>query len=192
MPSNPKMPKKRIVSRLLLAFAALSLVTSFFLSFSGEEQILAETVPSTGGTIGPFEIEEAGTVLTARVRQTLPVNTWSSVSLGLLNAQKQYLIGFGDGLWHEQGYDEGYYWNEAVSAFEGTVTIAEPGQYYLEATPESNLSAIQQRNNPIRVTASTQGFSSIPHFGAGIVALIAGLLLNFFGKGTAYTMLKES
>ncbi|WP_148863611.1 hypothetical protein [Marinobacter fonticola] len=186
MTQNQPHPQMRIVGRCLFIFAVVSLITAFILSVLGGTDKLRENVPADGGIIGPFHIEEGNTVLRANVHQNLPVNQWSFVTLALLDSQKQYLTGFGEGFWDEDGYDsDGYYWREAEESYEAKVTVAQPGDYYLEVTPESNLSASQVSGTPISVQVATLGFSPIPHMATGIIALIAYVVLRFFSRSSS-------
>lgn len=184
---------QRKLSPIFLGFGALSLATAFVLSFAGSEQILRETVGPRGGTLGPFVIGEDNTVLTAKVNQRLPLGSWSFVTLALLNAQKEYLIGFGGEFWHEAGVgSEGYRWEQADDGYEASLTVPEDGRYYLDVKPENNLPPAAAKGNAITVTLTTRGFSTIPHFAAGIIAVLIGLLLSFIGKGSLFSMLKET
>ncbi|BES70500.1 hypothetical protein RE428_15180 [Marinobacter nanhaiticus D15-8W] len=192
MTQNQPLPQINVVGRCLFAFAVASLITAFILSLPGGTQKLAESVPADGGIVGPFHIEEDDTILRANVRQNLPVNQWSFVTLSLLDSQKRYLTGFGEGFWDEDGYDEGYYWREAEESYEAKVTVAKPGDYYLQVTPESNLSPNQISSSPINVQVATLGFSPIPHMAIGILALIAYFVLRFFRKsGSTLDLLRE-
>lgn len=193
MTQNQPLPKLRLIGRCLFFFAALSLITAFVLSLLGGTQKVYEKVPADGGIVGPFHIEEGNTILHASIHQNLPVNQWSFVSLSLLDSQKKYLTGFGEGFWDEEGYDaDGYYWRESEESYEAKITVAEPGDYYLEVTPESNLSSEQMSSNPIGVTVETLGFSPIPHMAAGILALIAYVVLRFFSKsGSTLDLIRE-
>lgn len=173
----------------LLGFGALCLVTAFFLSFAGGETLVdKQAVPASGGVVGPFTIEEGGTVLDVEVEQTLPLQTWSYVSLGLLNENKQWLIGFGGEFWHEAGRG----WEEADREYEATLTIPDDGRFYLQVKPDTDMSARQAKGNPIYVEVATQGFSTIPHFGAGILAILLGLIFNVIGGGKLFGVLQES
>lgn len=193
MRNDRKNSWKRLLVAPLLSFGALCLLTALVLSFISSEEILKDYVPAaTGGIVGPFTIEEGGTVLSVEVSQSLPLQTWSFVSLALLDERKQWLIGFGDEFWHESGIDsEGYHWNEAVAEYEAHLTIPEDGRYYLQVKPESNLRGnTEYKFIFVRLTA--RGFSTIPHFAVGILAVIIGLSLSFISRGTAFTVLKET
>lgn len=96
--------------------------------------------------MGPYKIDDANTILHAKVEQRMPLNTWSNVTISLLNAKKQYLTGFGDGFWHEDGRDaEGYYWNQQVNSYEAKLVVNKPGEYYLKVSPESDFSRREKK-----------------------------------------------
>ncbi|MDN5862179.1 MAG: hypothetical protein L0H19_01895 [Salinisphaera sp.] len=186
--------KKSWMGRLvlpLLGFGVICLITAFFLSFIASDQLLLDKVPATGGVVGPFTIKEDGTVLVAEVSQSLPLQTWSFVSLALLDQKKQWLIGFGNEFWHEAGYDGGR-WEQAVSSYEATLTIPKDGQYYMQVKPENNMRPAAAAGNEITVRLTTRGFSTIPHFAAGMIAIIAGLILSFVSGGKVFSALKET
>lgn len=170
-----------LLGPLLIVFAALCLITSAGVSiFSvvGSEQARAE-FPAEGGQTKPFTIDKANTILDIAVSQNLPVDTWSDVTVSLVDASGEPLIGVGDGLWHEDGYDEGEYWNQADSSYSGRVVVHEPGTYRLDVEVSDNIEPIKREDAPITVTAKIGGMSYIPHFAAGVIALLLGVILTF-------------
>lgn len=178
--------QKAIIRRLLFLFAALSLFTSLVINLAGGQPKVSDTVLAAGGTLGPIHIDEPNTILRVRVRQNLPLNHWSFVTLELLDDQKRYLTGFGDEFWSEDGYDsDGYYWRESEGTYKARVTVPKAGDYYLKVKPESNLSSGQKRTGNIAVSVKTASFSPIPHLAAGIIAIIAWFVLGFIGGGTS-------
>lgn len=182
--------KQRLVLPLL-GFGVVCLVTSFALGFVASKVVLTDQVPAIGGIVGPFAIAKNGTVLTVDVSQSLPLRAWSFVSVALLDARKQWLIGFGDEFWHESGNDDGY-WEEADTHYEATLTIPEDGRYYLQVKPENNMPPNAATGNVITVRATTRRFSTVPHFAVGMVAVILGLILSFVSGGHVFRALKES
>lgn len=191
MSNDKKVTWQRQLVIPLLGFGVLCLLTAFVLSFIASDELLVQKVPATGGIVGPFTITDDGTVLDVEVSQALPLQTWSDVSVGLLDARKQWLIGFGGEFWHESGYDGGR-WEEADSEYHASLTIPDDGRYYLQVKPQNNLRASAPGNHAITVRANTRGFSTIPHFAVGIVAIVLGLLLSFISGGGIFAALKES
>lgn len=189
-----KKPKRSWMGQLalpLLGFGVLCLLTAFFLGFVASEKLLYETVPASGGVVGPFAIEEDGTVLDIEVHQNLPLQTWSFVTLSLLDQNKQWLIGFGDEFWHESGYDGGS-WEQAQADYEATVTVPKRGKYYLKVKPQTNMSKVSASQGSIYVKLTTRGFSTIPHFATGIIAIILSLIFGKLGGGGLFGFLKET
>lgn len=186
-------PAMLSISRSLFGFAALCLLTSLILSLFDGSDLLQETVGSKGGEIGPFSIKKDNTVLIANVYQNIPRDHWSFIGLELLDSNRNYLTGFGDELWSEDGYDsEGYYWQESDKDYSAKVTVNKAGTYYLKVTPDNNFKPEQQRSKDINITLKTQSLSTIPHFAAAIISLILALILNFIGGGISRQLLTES
>lgn len=180
------------VGLALIAFAIVSLITSFFLNHIGTTQLFKDHVSGQGATLGPIHIAQDGTTLAVAVRQPLPTNSWSFLTFSLLDENKRYLTGFGDGLWDETGVDGGYSWHEADETFSAKITVPDDGTYYLALKPESSLPAQKLAQHSIFVTVTAQSYSPIPHLAAGIIALIVGVLLNLSGGGLLVRALRES
>lgn len=179
--------------RILFAFAALCLVTSCGLSLPGGTQKVLENLPAEGGIIGPLVVEDGGTILDIHVYQPVPVGHWSSVTVALLDANKQYLVGVGEGLWHEEGRDyEGYYWRESETSYQGKLTVAEPGEYFFDVSTENNFDASDRGRASIKVDIDEGGFSPIPHRAIGLVTLILAVIVGLFRyRGTFREMVQE-
>lgn len=189
--TKPRSWKQRLILPLM-AFGIACLITSFFLGFVASEDIMTnQVVPASGGIVGPFTIEDNGTVLEIEIDQRLPLQTWSFVSVALLDENKQWLIGFGDEFWHESGYDGGY-WEQSVNQYEANLTIPDDGRYYLKIKPQTDMRPAVATKHDIYVSMTTRGFSTIPHFAAGIIAIIISLILNFMTGGGLFAMLKET
>ncbi|HCW91542.1 MAG TPA: hypothetical protein DHU56_16045 [Marinobacter sp.] len=166
-------PSRIPLVRILFAFAAACLITSCGLSLSGGTPKLTERLPAEGGMIGPVEIDDPGSILAIRVYQPIPLGHWSSVTVSLLDAKKQFLLGLGDGFWHEEGRDyEGYYWRESETSYEGKLTVEDAGKYFLAVSAENNFDPSDLGSAQISVTVDDGGLSPIPHRAVGIIALI--------------------
>lgn len=123
--------------------------------------------------IGPFQVQQAGTVIKASFASNLPLNSWSFVEAELLDQDRDYLFSFGKELWHETGVDSDGKWTESDISYEMKFTVAEPGTYFLNIKTQG--SAMPGR---IRVMLATTIGSSIPHFAFGIITLVIGLIMN--------------
>ncbi|GAA3568199.1 hypothetical protein [Marinobacter xestospongiae] len=166
------------LARLLLLFGVLCLITSLVIGWLPGDQHQREQLSLNGGLVGPIHIDDHNTVLHTSVAADLPINSWSSVTLGLLDQDKRYLTGFGDSLWFEEGVDsEGYYWREAYSRYDAKITVPSPGEYYLQVTTEDNLSERQRAGRYLDVEADTRGMSAIPHRVGAIIAIVLLVVL---------------
>jgi len=122
-------PRARAVGIVLSLFGLLCIVTALVLSGSGKRELKAK-LPPEGGQVGPVVVKKANTVLAINVEQQFRVDGWSYLEGEVLDADENYLFGFGDELWAESGYDEGN-WHEEKNDYDLYVTIPEPGTYYL-------------------------------------------------------------
>lgn len=181
------------LARLLLLFGVLCLITSLVIGWLPGNQHQREQLPLNGGLIGPIHIDDHNTVLHTSVAADLPINSWSSVTLGLLDQDKRYLAGFGDDLWFAEGVDsEGYYWREAFSEYDTKITVPSAGEYYLQVTTEDNVNASQRSGRYINVQVTTHDMSAIPHqVGALIAIVLLVLLLVLRHRAQLQEMLSE-
>ena len=167
----------RITGILVFLFGLVCLGTALVFSFDSGK-VIKGAVPPTGGTLGPIVVDEPDTVLLIEVFQPQQGYGWTYVSGELLDAEQEFLFGFGQELWHEKGYDDGP-WDEALQNFDIKVTVPQKGTYFAFVEAE------QQPANPIGgnigVTISPKMGSSVPHFTAGIAGLIFGLLFFIGG-----------
>lgn len=171
----------RFTSIGIVILGVLSLLTSLY--FTTQRQVLQQTLPATGGSVGPFEVKSAGTVLEVVVVQSLTLppgsNTatrgvWSFVSGEVTDDDDEYLFGFGGELWKESGYD-GSYWTEEDRDYAIKLTMPEAGQFFLEFSSEAPFGATV---GPMRVTVHQLRGSAIPHFVLGIALVLLGLMLR--------------
>lgn len=162
------------IAKVFFVFAILCFITGFILSFNTGVKESA-TVSEDGALIGPFTIEEDNTVLQMEVNRSIQGETWSFITLELLDEDQNYLMGFGDELYYETGYDSDGRWTASKQSYDQKFTIPEKGEFYLRAVTE-NGSQIPSEYGDIKVTIKEQIASSIPQVIAGIV----GLLISIF------------
>jgi hypothetical protein len=166
----------RRISQVLLLFGVACYLTSCAMNWEGDVDI-EEQLPANGGTLGPIEVKEAGTVLEVHVEQRIQQGAgrsfkrWSFVTSELLGADKQYLTGFGGGFWHEAGYDEGY-WREQDASYQNKITVPEAGRYYLRFKTESDVTPSELSD--IQVSVESNVGSSLPHHVAALLAFVVG------------------
>lgn len=161
--------------KLVMLFGLVSYATSCVMDVNAGLEV-EETLPASGGTVGPVQVEEANAVLHFTVEQNIDRGSgtfkrWSFITAEVLNADKEYLTGFGEELWHEAGYDDGY-WRENKHSFNAKMTLPEAGTYYFRFKPESDVGAGEL--SQISVDIEEDLGSSLPHHVAGILGLLLG------------------
>ncbi len=97
----------------------------------------AENLGKEGGTIGPIEVKKENTVYTVKASQPVALNAWSAVNIDVFDEAGEYLFSFNGDMWHESGYDEGY-WEEEVSTIDLDINFSKPGKYTLDVSVESS------------------------------------------------------
>lgn len=188
MADTSKQAQWRILSGICLAAAGLFLLTALVLTFNSGIDLRKE-LPGEGGDIGPFTIAEPWTVLEIEVFHPVVDNHWSFVTGSLLSADGSYLIGFGDELWYASGYDSGR-WVETDYRYDTKLTVREAGTYTLHFDTESDVDPSSLR--PMTVTVEEKLGSVIPHLVAGILLIIAGIVLNLRNGGTLQRVFQEA
>lgn len=165
-------------SLVVFLFGVASLLTALFFATDGKA-IAQGTIDKNGGMLGPFPVEKPGQVLTLYVSQPFRTdNVWSFVTGEVLDAEQEYLFSFGEELWRETGYDEGF-WRETKGDFELQVTIPQPGVYHLAFQTERSG---PQVGGDLKVRVVTRGGSAVPHFAAGLVALLLAVTLRIVAE----------
>ncbi len=133
--------------------------------------------------VGPVSVDKKNTVMNFEVGQLVPLNAWSHVSIHILNANKAYITGFGEGLWHEDGYDaEGYYWEESKEHFDMKMTIPDPGKYYFKVIAERSYLKARDQYQRVQLKVTGNKGSALPLNAAGIISLIAGFILFMYAN----------
>lgn len=171
------------LGKVLMLFGVICYLTSCVMDMNTGLEV-DETLPASGGTVGPVQVEDAGTVLHFTVRQTIDqgggtFKRWSFITTEVLDEDKQYLTGFGGELWHEAGYDDGY-WRENKHSFDAKMTLPDAGTYYFRFKQESDVQPSEL--SQIKVEMAEDLGSSLPHYTASILGLILGALLWVRGK----------
>lgn len=185
----------RAVGLVLMGFGIVSLITALFFT-GGRGKSVTKSLPAEGGIVGPIEVSKDNTVLEVGVRQPLNKDGWSFIEGEVLDKDQEYLFGFGEEVWRESGYDQGY-WSETDDAFDLKVTIPKKGTYFLSFTTESaptmslRRTSLRRRKNDrpvagnIWITVQPKMGSTVPFFIAGLVGLILGFIVNRIGAAGA-------
>lgn len=163
----------------LIGFAVLSFVTALFFNIT-TGNLFDETLPPTGGIVGPISIDSDRTVLQVKVSQDVPRNGPGNQVTGIvLDESKNALFSFGEEFWSETGYDDGGSWAEKKTSYDIKITL-QKGTYFFELDSDSP-AASQSR---IYLVVKKKGGSAIPFFTAGIICLILGVVMNEMAKGS--------
>ena len=172
-PDSEKFVEWTKVSYALLAFSGLCFLTSFFLNMDVGSSV-KQTIPLSGGDVGPIEVKEEYSVYRIAVTQTLNAyGIWSFVGGEVLDERKEYLFGFGKELWKDRGVDyEGYAWSEQETTFDLKVTFPQKGVYFLRMTVETNQPSAA---GSVIVKVTPKQGSSLAHFILGILSLIGAV-----------------
>lgn len=184
------------IASVYLVFGLLGLLTAWIFSWEAETirakpTASAALAPKTNppveageqlpalnyGMIGPFTVTGTNQVFRIRVAADVTTNSWSFVEGELLDAEKEYLLSFGQELWDETGSEDGEFWAEADEIYAMKLTVPHPGQYYLNIKTQGPIVPSQ-----ITVAISRVYGSSIPHLAFGVITLLIGLVLNEFAN----------
>ncbi len=187
-------PQKKFAGALLIGgivtfvFGLLFLITSAVFT-SEDGKAIKSAMPATGGIVGPITVAKDNQVLLIEVKQRLNGLGWSYVNGEMLDAEQEFLFGFGYELWHETGYDEGH-WDEQENNYDIKVTVPKKGTYFASFDTE------QQPGVPIggdiNVKITPKLGSAVPHFAAGLLLLVFGLMLAIAGVWAAPVQLKTA
>ncbi|MGV7222482.1 MAG: hypothetical protein ACQ9MH_13235 [Nitrospinales bacterium] len=172
---------KNQIGLIFLFYAGLCFMTSlYFNSSSGD--VIKGNILTTGGEIGPINVEKDNAVYSIKVNQKLNQSgDWSFVSGDVLGANKEYLFGFGKEFWRESGYDGDGPWHESVDNFEMKVNFYKAGIYYLSFNTEMSS---EVAGSEVNVTVEPRKGSSLAHLILGIFSIIIGLIILFFMQDT--------
>ncbi len=125
-----------IIILILLAYSA-ACVTAIIHFSETVSVAAAENLGKEGGSIGPIEVKKENTAYTVKVSQPVALNAWSAINIDVFDEAGEYLFSFNGDMWHESGYDEGY-WEEETSTFDLDVNFNKPGKYTLDVSVESS------------------------------------------------------
>ena len=97
-----------------------------------------------------------------------------------MDENKNYLFSFGRELWAAKGVDsEGYRWAEIDNKFKTSFTIKKPGKYYIKISSEDS----KKVSSDIHVRLQGKRGSGVPHFIAGLISLIIGVIMYHVRAG---------
>ncbi len=156
-------------------FAIISFIMAGVYS-SDVSKMEIKTMSGEGGTYGPLLVKEKNASYEIVIKNNVALNKWSFIEVNVLDKDKNYLFGFGDGMWHESGYDEGP-WEESKTDFSMDITFKDPGEYYFEVKADRNDGA----GNAIVINIVKEKGSNVPFITLAIISIIAAIFAHFFG-----------
>jgi hypothetical protein len=164
------------LTKALFVYALVCLTAAFILSFSTGKK-MSQAIDMSGGEFGPIDVVEDNSVYSINISQSVTANSWTFITIDVLDQDKQYLFSFGDELWHESGYDSDGNWTESKNNFSLKMTFPTKGRYFLSLEGErsdnnGNAFATISLNRKI---GSSLGFSVV-----GILSLLLAVAIWFF------------
>jgi hypothetical protein len=164
-------------------FGIVCITTSMVFNINNQT-FANQTLPHTGGEIGPIVIEKDNTV--AQVDLTQPLKSkgrqhWIYNTCEILDQDKEYLTSFGKEFWWESGYDEGH-WEEKDTNYSTKITFQTSGNYFLNFIAETS----PGETNSMNIRVYKKLGSGLPFMIAGIAAIIlSGIMFFIFLKNTS-------
>lgn len=177
------------LASVCIVFGLLSLVTAWFFTFDidqGQQKVVQPTSAGQTFELGPIVTKKYKEVFKVEVNANIPIQSWSFIEGQLVDAQRQYIVGFGEELWREAGIDSDGRWEEADDNYTMHITIPKPGSYYLQFNVEGNQLPNQLKFQIVKIRGS-----SIPHLWFGIILIIAGIVLNEIRNRTISQMVSR-
>lgn len=162
--------QKQILMGISIVFFGFTMLcaasTIYFDRDVGEP--LTRQFDENGGMLGPIEVPEDNTVYEFTAIRAVPYGGWSYVGIELLNDEGEYLMGFGDEFWAEQGYDSDGHWSESYNRYYTNIVIPSEGVHFVKVNVE----------NPKRLASSSPLYVSIQQQAGGTFLLT---LCTFLG-----------
>lgn len=141
-------------------------------------KVESKTISGTGGIYGPFTVKEKNSSYEIIIKNHVALREWSFIEVNVLDKDKNHLFGFGDGMWHESGYDDEGRWEESKTDYSMDVTFKDAGEYYFEIKSQSNEPQIR----PITIKIVKERGSNVLFITLGILSLLAALFLFYMGS----------
>lgn len=185
---NTQLTAKNL-SKTLFIYAFICFFTAIVFS-CGQGQEITKRVPIKKNDtaqvsvkeeqiVGPIEVNEDNTVYSVDVKHPIAANSWSSITVELLDENKKFLMSFGEELWSETGYDSEGAWAESKEDFSIKVTIPKKGKYYLRLEGDASPSNLTRAAT---MTIQKKRGSSVAFWWAGFLSLIFAVVVWQFRK----------
>jgi len=163
-------------SYILGVFGVICLLGAAIFS-SDVSEVETKILPGEGGIFGPLMIKEKNSSYEVTLKNYVALNKWSHIEVEVLDANKNYLFGFGDDMWHESGRDSDGAWVESKTDYSMDITFKEPGEYYLNVGSERN----DGKGGSIAISAVKKRGSNIAFLTIGVVSLIFAVITYYSG-----------
>jgi hypothetical protein len=158
------------LATVFIVFGLLSLLTSWFYSTSTKRVanvLLQDSISYSH--IEAIRVVEDDEVYALSFDFNLSTQSWSQVSVEVLDNDKNYLFSFTE----EASYYLGIDWVERKDADTMNITFPKAGTYYLKFAVEGNKPPYS-----VKVLVSKKRGSTLPHLWFGIIIIIIGIILN--------------
>ena len=176
-------PEKAYVSYaiVLLAFSGVCFGTLFYLGGTVSTPINAQVL-AEDSTVGPFTVPHDNTVFEVVVDEKLPIRStgevWNSITVSLLGANREFLMGWSDEVWSAAGRDAEGAWRESQSRVAAKITIPKKGPHYLRFESEGNIEALPE----LRVLVREKRGSTPIFIWLGSLSLVGALVCGYLGN----------
>lgn len=160
-------------------FSVLCIISAFWLDSPLTEKTYV--LPENGQKIGPYEVTDNSAVYEFKLYQDLELNSWSYLTLELLDQDSSYIYGFGKDLWHEDGRDSDGYWRESNLDYNIKCTIDKKGVYYFNVLSELSR---ENMGTIIRFKVSELRGSSLAFYWQALFSLVIAIIINEINRRT--------
>ncbi len=168
-------------------YGALCLLLAAIFSMSVSDKQLT-TLEGKGGVFGPLNVKEKSAVYNIEIRNQVDLFKWSNIEVNVLDAQKNHLFGFSDGLWRESGRDSDGSWEESKTDTSMKLTFKQPGIYYFDVKAERS----DDQGYPIYVEVSQSRGSHLPFMILGFLSLLVAVLAYYAGAARLFDPSRKS
>ena len=166
---------------MLSVFGAIYLFAALYMSVD-TKLALQKKVPFEGGEFGPITTTKSNQVVEIKITQHLmPFDKWTWISADVYSDEEGYLFSFSDEYWREKGYDSDGYWEEHNNTTEFTITLKDPGNYYLEFELGSNVP--KKKRKGVFVSATFENGSALLFLWGGILCFIVVAIMIWIKEG---------
>jgi hypothetical protein len=167
---------------LLFAYSLVCFTTMFYLGSTVSRPISSKAF-ADDTTLGPLNVARKNTVYEITVKEDLPLQgsageVWNSITVSLLDANREFLMGWNDEVWAAAGRDSEGAWRESRSRISAKITIPEKGAHYLRFQSEGNIAELPQLTVlVVEKVGSTPAFTWL-----GSLSMIGSLGFWYYGK----------